>query len=86
MSPAELKRIAGAVGNLKALAVMAGIPYRSLQDYSRGLFGIPEHVAAVVREAHRRDREFMADMVRRLEERLDRDYPRGIPSAPVDID
>lgn len=80
MRPAELKRIAAAVGNLKALAIMTGIPYRSLQDYSSGLFGIPEHVADKIYEAYRMDREFMAELRRRLEERLDRDHPHGIPS------
>lgn len=80
MSPSELSDIARAVGNLKALAVMSGVPYRSLQDYKRGLSGIPEHVAGKIREAHRMDREFMAEWHRRLKAELDRDYPQGIRS------
>lgn len=84
MSTAELKRIAGAVGNLKALAIMTGVPYRSLQDYGRGLFGIPGHVADAVRGAYRRDREVTDRIIHRLGAQLDREFPNGIQSELTD--
>lgn len=86
MSPAELGRIAEKTGSLRALSKMSGVPYRTLQDYKRGLSGIPAPVAQAVREAHKRDREIMAEVLQGVFARIDRDFPNGITSAPVETE
>ena len=60
--------------------ILDKMPYRTYQDYEYGKRGIPESVAERVREAHRKDREFMAGIVARVDEEINRQFPMGIPS------
>ncbi|MDA8428913.1 MAG: hypothetical protein M0T70_06620 [Geobacteraceae bacterium] len=55
-----------------------GLPRRTYQDYESGRRGIPQDVAAQIREAHRRDREFMAGLPARIDAALKREFPGGI--------
>lgn len=55
-----------------------GLPRRTYQDYEAGKRGIPEDVARRVREAHRRDREFMAGLPARIDAAIEREFPGGV--------
>lgn len=55
-----------------------GLPRRTYQDYEAGRRGIPQEVAEAARAAHRRDRDFIANLPTRIGAILDRDYPDGI--------
>ncbi len=64
----------------RSLALLLSVPYRTLQDRESGKRGIPEEFAEKMREAHRKDREFMAGIVTRVDEEINRQFPMGIPS------
>jgi hypothetical protein len=79
MSGAELKRLRREMKYRPCdMWLTLGLPRRTYQDYEAGLRGIPQEVAAAVREAHRRDREFVANLPTRIGAILDRDFPDGI--------
>lgn len=60
------------------------IPRRTYQDYETGRRSIPEDIATRIREAHRKDREFMTNLPGRIHASLDNEYPGGmIPSHDV---
>lgn len=82
MTGEELKRLRsemryGTCDMYRAL----GMPRRTYQDYEAGKRGIPEDVAARVREVHRKDRAFMAALAGRIGAVIDRDFPGGIVLA-----
>ncbi|MFH1027336.1 MAG: helix-turn-helix transcriptional regulator [Pseudomonadota bacterium] len=79
MSAAELKRLRREMKYRPCDMYQAlGLPRRTYQDYESGQRGIPQEVADAVRETHRRDREFMANLPTRIGAVLDRDFPDGI--------
>lgn len=84
MSAAECKRLRHEMGCAPCdMYRLLGLPRRTYQDYEAGKRGIPQSVAAQIRDAHRRDREFMAGLPARIETWILRDYPDGIiPSTP----
>ena len=83
MSSAECKRLRREMGCAPCdMYRLLGLPRRTYQDYESGRRGIPQGIAAQIREAHRRDREFMDSLPARIETWILRDFPNGvIPSA-----
>jgi len=83
MSAAELIRLREEM-NLKPrhMRLVLGIKSRrTYEDYEAGKRGIPEKTAAQIREAHRKDRAFMAGIPGMVHAALDAEYPGGmIPS------
>lgn len=79
MSGAELKRLRREMNyRPRDMYLTLGLARRTYQDYESGRRGIPQDVAAAVRKAHKRDREFMANLPMRIGAILDRDFPDGI--------
>ncbi|BDV42414.1 hypothetical protein GURASL_13370 [Geotalea uraniireducens] len=86
MSAEECKRLRSEIklGPCDMCRIL-GIPRRTYQDYEAGRRGIPESVATQIREAYRRNREFMAGLPARIETWFFRDFPGGvIPSVHVE--
>lgn len=79
MSGEELKRLRREMKYRPCdMWLTLGLPRRTYQDYEVGLRGIPQEVADAARAAHRRDREFVANLPTRIGAILDRDFPDGI--------
>lgn len=79
MSGTELKRLRQEMKyQPRDMYLTLGLARRTYQDYEAGRRGIPQDVAAAVRKAHKRDREFMANLPTRIGAILDRDFPDGI--------
>ncbi len=77
----ELKRLRLEMGCApRDMCSLLGLKRRTYQGYESGNRGIPQDIAERVREAHRRDREFMAALPAKLLSRIDRDFPLGIVS------
>lgn len=63
---------------------LLGLPRRTYQDYEAGRRSIPLEVAIKARAAHRRDREFMANLPAKIFAALDRQFPGGIIPAAAE--
>jgi len=84
MSADELKRLRREMRiGVCDMYRLLGLPRRTYQDYEAGKRGIPQDVADKAREAHRRDREFMAALSARICASLDQQFPGGV--IPVAI-
>lgn len=55
-------------------------PYRTILDYRAGKSRIPGAVEVALELLQQRDRWVMDKLDRRREERINRDFPHGIPS------
>lgn len=87
MTGGELEQIRESMGfDKRSMAALLGWDYSTYQKRAYGTRGIPADAAEQVRSAQKHDRELTACIQARTVERIHRDYPQGIPSAPLDID
>lgn len=68
------------------LAILLKTPARTLQDWEAGRRRVPGIALVAVVLLQERDERVMASIKAQIEERLDREFPHGIPSAPIQED
>lgn len=87
MTPAELEQIRVSMGfDKRSMAQLLGWDYSTYQKRAYGTRGIPADAASQVYAAQERDRQVCQEIRERTMARIHRDYPQGIPSAPLDSD
>lgn len=83
-----LQSVLDAMGySKKDLSGILDVPYRTIQDYfyvKRGIRGGLTLFLDILRAQNEKDRRFMQDVCRRVDEESERDFPDGIPSE-IDI-
>lgn len=62
------------------MAVALGLRYNTYKAYESGTRKIPIHVANTVKRARQRNRDTMKQILRNIDERIDAQFPNGIPS------
>jgi hypothetical protein len=65
----------------RMMARILGLPYRTYQDYSYGKRSVPERVLVAAKDAAKRDKDVMAQIIREVVMSIDRQFPQGIPSV-----
>lgn len=63
-----------------SLAACLGIPYQTFRNYYYGVNKIPANIERKALEIKQVNLTFMQELPARVDERVDREFPRGIPS------